>query len=281
VRLGANFKAAAKQLMPPLIANWAGRRLSNGIVWSGDYDSWHAAKAASSGYDSQVVLDRVKRATLAVKEGRAAYERDSVLFDEVQYSWPLLAGLMWVAARHRGALDVVDFGGALGSSFHQNRRFLQSLDRVRWNVVEQPHFVDCGRQSFETEQLRFYQSIDDCFSAGCTPQVLVLSGVLQYLEDPHALLDSVRGRFGFILIDLTLVHEGRNDRLTVQTVPSSIYPASYPCWALSQERLLSQLQGDFAVVTTFDSHIGQDVRIGRLRARYRGLIGSREGAPGS
>jgi putative methyltransferase (TIGR04325 family) len=267
--------------MPPVIADWAARRFSKGIVWSGDYDSWSAAEAASSGYHSDVVLDRVRNATLAVKEGRAAYERDSVLFDEVQYSWPLLAGLLWVAARHHGTLDVLDFGGALGSSFHQNRRFLASLDRVRWNVVEQPNFVDCGRQSFETEQLRFYRTIDDCLASGCTPQVLVLSSVLQYLPDPHGLLDSLRSRFPFIIVDLTLVHDGPNDRLTVQTVPSSIYPAAYPCWALSQARLLSQLQREFAVVATFDSHIGQDIRIGRLRARYRGLIGSREGAPGS
>ncbi|MCU1283543.1 MAG: hypothetical protein JWM53_7089 [bacterium] len=272
MNLAANVKAVAKALTPPVILDWAARRFSAGTIWSGDYDSWGAAQAASTGYDSQVVLERVKSAALAVKDGRAAYERDSVLFDEVQYSWPVLAGLMWVAARHGGTLDVLDFGGALGSSFHQNRRFLASLKRVRWSVVEQRHFVACGRQSFETEQLRFYESIDDYLAAGGTPQVLLLSSVLQYMEDPHALLDSLRRRFPVVILDLTLVHDGPDDRLTVQTVPPSIYPAAYPCWVLSEPRLTSQLGRDFDVVSAFDSHIGQDIRAGRLRARYRGLI---------
>jgi putative methyltransferase (TIGR04325 family) len=37
----------------------------------------------------------------------------------------------------------------LGSSYFQNRKFLQSLPDVRWNVVEQPHYVDAGRKYIE------------------------------------------------------------------------------------------------------------------------------------
>src|SRR4051794_32795642 len=107
------MKTVAKALLPPVLAEWAGRRWATaGSAWAGDYPSWSAARAASSGYDDGGVLERVKTAALAVKEGRAVYERDSVLFDEVQYSWPLLAGLMWIAARSRGRLEVLDFGGA-------------------------------------------------------------------------------------------------------------------------------------------------------------------------
>ena len=40
----------------------------------------------SSGYDSQLILDKVLTSTLKVKNGEAAYERDSVLFDEIQYA---------------------------------------------------------------------------------------------------------------------------------------------------------------------------------------------------
>lgn len=33
-------------------------------------------------------------ATLKVKRGEAVFERDSVLFDEIQYSWPVTAALI-------------------------------------------------------------------------------------------------------------------------------------------------------------------------------------------
>ena len=73
---------------------------------------------------AQDILDKVLAATLKVKQGQAVFERDSVLFDEIEYSWPLLAGLMWAAASNGGKLNVLDFGGALGSSYYQNRKFL-------------------------------------------------------------------------------------------------------------------------------------------------------------
>ena len=82
---------------------------------------------------------------MTVVDGRAAYERDSVLFEEVEYVWPLLASLMWVGARHLGSLNVLDFGGSLGSTYFQNRIFLATLPSVRWNIVEQPRHVEVGR----------------------------------------------------------------------------------------------------------------------------------------
>ncbi|GAH50614.1 unnamed protein product, partial [marine sediment metagenome] len=78
-----------------------------GVLWSGDYDSWTDAQKASTGYDSKVILNKVKDSLLRVKNGEAAYERDSVLFDDMQYSWPILAGLMWVAAQSKGELNVI------------------------------------------------------------------------------------------------------------------------------------------------------------------------------
>ena len=78
-----------------------------------------------------------------------------MVFNEVQYAWPLLAGLLWVAAKHGGRLEVLDFGGSLGSSWFQNRAFLAGLGAVGWNVVEQSATVDVGRREFADETLCF------------------------------------------------------------------------------------------------------------------------------
>jgi putative methyltransferase (TIGR04325 family) len=72
---------------------------------------------ASTGYDSEIILEKTRDALLKVKNGEAAYERDSVLFDEIQYAWPLLTSLMWVAAQAKGILNVLDFGGSLGTTY--------------------------------------------------------------------------------------------------------------------------------------------------------------------
>lgn len=258
-----------KGLTPPLAIELAGKLRPSGNRWSGDYASWSAALADSSGYDAPVILERARTAALAVKRGDAAWERDTVLFDHVEYSWPLLSALMWVAAR-TGRLHVIDFGGALGSTYFQNRAFLRGLRDVQWTVVEQPQFVEAGNAELADEQLRFAPSIADC-----SGDIILFSSVLEYLEDPHALVRTLDPRIRFAVVDLTPLHEGDRDRLTVQTVPASIYPATYPCWMLSRPKLLRSF-GAFDVVAEFDAYVGRDVKVDDLHAGYRGFILERQ-----
>jgi putative methyltransferase (TIGR04325 family) len=209
-----------------------------GHGYFGNYPNWEAAKRASSGYDAEHILDKVKEALLKVKRGEAVYERDSVLFDRIEYSWPALTGLLWIASQNGNRLNVLDFGGSLGSSYFQNRKFLSHLKEFRWNVVEQPHFVRCGQESFQGETLRFYASIKDCLSDN-NPSVLILSGVLAYLEDVEGVLSSMlEQNFPYIIIDRTAFVSEGEDRITVQQVPARIYKASYPCRFFNETWLL-------------------------------------------
>ena len=91
-----------------------------------------------TGYDGPAILAKTREAGLKVKRGEAAYERDSVLFDQVEHSFPLLAGLLRAALSQQGELVVLDFGGALGSTYLQCREFLTPLKRLVWCIVEQP-----------------------------------------------------------------------------------------------------------------------------------------------
>lgn len=127
--------------------------------WKGSFDSWEAAQLQSSGYDADNILQQVRTASLRVKRGEALFERDSVLFNEREYCWELLAALMWIAARHNGSLNIIDFGGSLGSTYYQYKCFFSLLKSVLWNIVEQPNFVGEGKRLFENESLKFHSSI--------------------------------------------------------------------------------------------------------------------------
>ena len=155
------------------------------------------------GYDDENIVSKVLEATLKVERGEAAFERDSVLFDEIEYSWPALAGLMWAAARNSGELNVLDFSGALGSDYFRNRKFLQGFAVVRWNVVEQVHYVLAGQEHIQDEWLRFYPSIDACLS-DTQSNVVLLSSVLEYLPKPKMILSQLfKARIGVVIIDRT------------------------------------------------------------------------------
>jgi putative methyltransferase (TIGR04325 family) len=219
----------------------AGRR--GIIVCSGDYSSWPEALAASTGYYLPEFVERTRQAALKVKRGEAAYERDSVLFDEVQHSFPLLAGLLRAALENGGALTVFDFGGGFGTSYYQCRRFLEPVRPLRWLVVDQPSHVEHGRRDFETEELRFFATPAEVL-ARHRPQVLLLSGVLPCLPAPYELLaELLPHRIPYLIIDRTLFLARGVDRLTVQHGPFEIYPGSYPAWFLSEARLTETVRG--------------------------------------
>lgn len=240
------------------------------ILFSGNYSSWKEAKSNCSGYDSKLILEKCKNALLKVKNGTAVYERDSVLFDHIEYSWPLLTGLMYVAAVNGGVLNVLDFGGSLGSSFFQNRKFFEGLKKIRWNIVEQKNFVICGKENFENEQLRFYYSLEECQKENKV-NIIIVSSVLQYLEQPYSVLKNIIDlNVQYILFDRTAFIEGDQDRLTVQNVPPSIYSASYPAWFFNEAKFLEFMLAKYMLIEKFDTF--ESWEVDGIKAQDKGFI---------
>jgi len=231
----STLKDVARDWLPPAVVRWLRRVRGMGVSFEGDFATWEEARAHCTGYDGEVILARVLASTLKVKHGEAAFERDSVLFDEIEYAWPVLAELMWTAASTGGRLNVLDFGGALGSSYFQNRNFLQTLKDVRWNVIEQPHYVEAGQKHIQDERLRFYKTVEACLAEN-QPNVILLSSVLQYLERPYELLEKLGNlNVDRIIVDRTPFVEGDKDILSIQRVPESIFPATLAAWLFSEK----------------------------------------------
>lgn len=263
------IKKVLKQFLPPIILDiyhrirktkqkeefWKEERKKNEIHWRGNYASWEEAVKASDGYDAPLILEKVRQAVLKVKNGEAAYERDSVVFNDMEYHWPLLAILMKIAAENQNELHIIDFGGSLGSSYFQNRSFLQSLNKFTWSVVEQKHFVECGNREIADGILQFYYTIDEALQTR-KPNTLLLSGVLQCLDKPYEWMEKLMSYgFEYIIIDRTAFIKQENDRLTVQHVPEAIYKASYPAWFFNEKRFLSHFLKKYEIIAKFDGRI--------------------------
>ena len=247
------FIRSLVDLMPPALARSVYALRSNSIHFEGPFESWEAASAISTGYDDDDILLRVLEATLKVKRGEAAFERDSVLFDDIDYRWPVAAGLMWAAARCNGRLDVLDFGGSLGTVYFQHARLLSALADVRWNIVEQPHFARAGQAELQDDQLRFYNSIGECLKES-SPNVVLISGVLQSLADPEPVIAELRAAGApVVIVDKTFVNTSTHHRIYVQHVPARIYHASYPIRSLSESALIANFSPTYRLECAFDS----------------------------
>ncbi len=199
------------------------------IEFIGDYQTWDDALAKSDGYDSEVILNQTRKASLKVKQGEALYERDSYLFyDKIEYPHYLIAALYKNSIIHDSKLNVLDFGGSLGSSYNLIKKYINDSIPIKWNIVEQKKYVEVGKRDFQTNELFFFENIDECLERNEINFVLI-SSVLQYLPNPYLVIEELCNINAFhLLLDRTTFIKGKTERITIQNVPSFIYEASYP-----------------------------------------------------
>ena len=265
-------RALIKTLAPPLLLSLLQRYSGRAMRYAGHSTDWSQALSMSSGYAATSILERVTEATRAVVSGRARYERDAVLFTEAEHPFALLAALWRAAALGGGRLDVVDFGGSLGSSYRQSRPLLDGLQQLQWRVVEQPAFVATGQREFSTDELSFTDSLESLPPCAGV-RVVLASSVLQYLNDPYAVLDAFTGVGAeHLIIDRTPMSGNPTDRLCIQHVPKQIYAASYPCWILSKSKLLERLSRNWHLVCDFPCADGTARTDDGVPFEFRGLV---------
>jgi putative methyltransferase (TIGR04325 family) len=225
--------------------------------WFGNYPSWEAAEKDCDGYDNAAILARVVEATRQVRDGKAAFERDSVLFFDEELDEQLLTILTKIKDNlsENTPLIVLDFGGALGSTYWQNRRILSDW-HLKWIVVEQKHFVEIGQTEMENEQLKFAFSIEDVCKSE-TPNIVLFNSVLQYVETPYAFIEAVENQeISHVFIGRTPSFEGAKDRIMQQIVPPKIYKASYPSWVFSLDSFKNKLNTQYTIKSELNTPYG-------------------------
>ncbi len=242
--------------------------------WKGDYLNWEKALEKTSSYNSEEIFEQVRVATLNVKNGIYPYERDSVNFDKIEYSYPLLIALL--SAVENEELIVFDFGGALGSSYFQNREFLFQSGKVKtlkWCVIEQERFVNIGNKEIKDDCLFFFESINKAIENVGKPQIILLSSVLPYVSKPYSVIaEVISTKAKFICVDRTYFFDKNSDRIAVQKVPKDIYEADYPSWILNYKKIIQSFDKNYNILLEFDGYIPLNIYFRDEVAKSRGFI---------
>jgi len=242
------IKRVYKAVTPPIIQSQLKRFLQKGKGgFSGPYADWEMALNCSSGYQDPDILEKIQQATLQVRNDNRLFIRDGLLFNEPQYSYPVLAALLKIALENNGRLRVLDVGGALGSSYYAFKRFCPQHLKLSWDIVEQKTFVECGNATFANTELAFYQ---DSSELPQSPDVVLLSATLQYLETPYVFLSNLlQLQPSYLLLDRVSFNAGTsiNDQLVVEHVPQHIYKSSYPCWLFNYQKMMNFLEQYFNI----------------------------------
>jgi putative methyltransferase (TIGR04325 family) len=139
--------------------------------------------------------------------------------------------------------------------------------------VDQPSFVALGKEKYQDASLVFYSDIHECIEREHI-NVVLLSGVMQYIEKPHIVLrDILSLGINTVIVDRTpFLENAARDRLTVQRVPPSIYSASYPHWFFERSGFLKHFSDHgYHIVAEYDGFDKANIR----NSMYCGFIFSR------
>jgi putative methyltransferase (TIGR04325 family) len=256
---------------PPALRLAVNRWLGRSIRYRGPYPDLEQARRNTTGYDDEDILVKVVGATRDVLSGRARYEQDGRAFLEEPPADPALAGLLLGVARSRGRLCVLDFGGSLGSHYLRWANVLTHLEDLQWCVVEQSNFVRAGRELYAYDH-RIQFEFDLEAARAVRPNVVLASGVLQYLEKPYQTLQALASLGSeVIIIDRTPFSEGGAHQFYSQHVPSQLQKSAYPLQSLSRDRFEAVLRPSYFPAFEYASR-DEPIRTRHGRAAYLGSV---------
>ena len=192
------------------------------------------------------------------------------MFDKPARRYPIVAELLAIAVAFQGRLRVMDFGGALGSLYFQHRSYFDSIEEIKWGVVEQKSSVETGRTHVVDPNIEFHETIESCI-ASVKPDIVVATCVLQHLSDPWGTLHELLKASPKIIIDRLPLINTDVDRLTVQNVNEKIYPASYPAWVFSRSNFINVVENyGYQILNEFESI--DELELDNLTLRTVGLV---------
>lgn len=213
-----------KKKIPNHIKIYVNKLLKRNITFSGNYKTWNEALINSSGYDNEIIINKKIKSFLIVKKKKSKYENDTVLFNDKKINEDLVKIFNYIG--YKKTLNLLDFGGSLGSLYFQHLSILKKFPKFRWNIVEQKKLVDFARKN-KIKNLNFYYSIFD-FLNKKKASLIIFSSVLQYVEDAKKIIQFCLKKNVKYIAVLKTPFSFKKELIKVQHVPKNIYNASYP-----------------------------------------------------
>nr|WP_300916824.1 methyltransferase, TIGR04325 family [uncultured Acetatifactor sp.] len=241
------------------------------VRYIGDYQDWDSAREECDGYENEVILDKAICSIGKVLSGEAAWERDSFLFYEKKYTYSICAAILRCALQNKNqGVRVLDIGGALGSTYFQNRGYLEEVKGLEYVVAEQDRFAEYGHENLEDGALCFIKSREGFRDYGRF-DIVLMSASLQYIPQYKEILSEVNSlNPRYIILDRVLI--GKRNRICKETVPEEIYKSSYPVMIFEESEVLNFFGTDYGLVERDISSVPEEAYFTDGKAESRMFV---------
>jgi putative methyltransferase (TIGR04325 family) len=237
--------------------------------YKGPYESFEKAKLDSVGYHEINIAKRVLDVSLMRKNRIIISERDGFILPNIQLS-SNVRHVFQKFYNSGNSISVFDFGGGFGSWYFDIIDLYGSSIIKKWVIVEQDTYVRVGKKLFEDDRLEFFSNLNNLNDHN-TFDLILLSGVLQYIETPYDLLSKINQIDSHMLIlDRTPFWNGHKDKCFVQI--NAQLADSYPSWIFNEEYFLNFMNKYWVKVNEFYTLDNQYLSINMKRIRFKGFV---------
>ena len=234
------------------------------------YESYARASRDSETYEEPAIVEVVVKKTELLRDRlRSASRRQVSTRQSVQNAFVL------TYARGLAPLNVLDYGGACGASFFELDHLLPSLI-AEWRVVETEAMARAAGKVFQEERIWFYSDLDEAVQDMPSRDLLIASGVLQYLPGPLSSLRHLLAlEFSYLYVTRTPVSAHFKRPLIGKQVawlsahgPGPMPPGipdrkvSCPITFVPEEELLQSLSDSHSLALYFAEGEEQTLRFG-------------------
>ncbi len=261
-----NFlKKASNKLMTKLINKVTLRKKK--INYLGPYNVWEDALKNSKGYEDNQILIKVKKNTIISKNNIYFFERDGSLLKKNTISNNQLYLITSLINKKKNGLNIVDFGGSLGSSYFKIKDIIDLNFKNKWNIIEQKLFVKEGNKSLKSSNLLFHNNLNDVKKR---IDLIILSGSLQYMKNPQKILEQIfLKKPEVIFLDRTPVSNKKRNEIYIQKRDIS----SYPSWHFSRNFICKLFkENNYDLKERFSSEFDHNLSINGKEIKFEGYI---------
>lgn len=248
-----NYINFIKLFVPKIFIYFAGRIFNRVVFWKGPFNSWKEADIYSQkifgNYSNNSILKKVIKATNLANKKKGSYERDGHVINSLEYRFHIISIIFHhYYNNNKKSYNVLDVGGSLGTTFYQNKKFLLSLKKLSWSVLEQKNFVEYANLNLKEPKLNFFSNINKVLLKKY--DLIILSGTLQYLENYKEIFEKlIKLKSKYIILDRTL--ESANNEKTkifVQINPKKLIESSYPVRIFNYKDLFLPLKYNYELI---------------------------------
>ena len=252
-----------RDFVPPIVARMVDRARAARTAGPKRYRSYaDAMRACGKGYGEEEIARVVLEKTIVYK-GQLDASGPLAVSPTDAYGLLSVAQLLAGSEPARREFAVLDLGGACGAHYFTFKKFFGDRIRLKWVVVETE--VMCRfAERLRTDDLTFLPDLSEALRSLGTPDLLHVSGVLQWVEKPYEMLDKlVKTGARYLLLSRLALTAKSEDLVTVHRsmlswngkgpLPPGMQDreVAYPYVFLSEHKLAPYLAG-YERVAEFD-----------------------------